>query len=172
VTSVIDLRRPGADTRAHWVITRLERPTGFAKVYRHGRTVRVLVGDDGGAAASDVRAGLAAPRAESVIEARFDFDGTVIVETRSAPPALLVGRGGTQLLPATPGLRRPAQMAEGDVLLLCSASALDAPPIGLVEILKAPARQVLGMSPELMLSMVMGDEPDGAAAVVMRAHLA
>lgn len=170
MTAVIDLRPGSRVAPTQWLVTRLERPTGFAKVYRYGSTVRVEVGD-AGATAPDVRGGAAAPRTESVVTARFDADGTVVVETRSAPPALLVGLGGTQLLPATPGLRHPALMDEGAVLLLCSASALDAPPVGLVEILKAPARQVLEMSPEMMLMMVMGDEPDGAAAVVMRARV-
>jgi hypothetical protein len=166
--TVIDVRRPAALTPARWVITRLERPTGFARISRHGAAVRVLVGDDGRPGRPG-EPGYPVDRSESVVSALFDPDGRVVVETRSAPPALLVARSGTQLLPDTPGHQVPTRMADGDVLLLCSASALDSPPVGLVEILRSPAQQVLAMSHELMLAMILGDEPDGAAAVVMRA---
>ena len=157
--------RPAAAATARWVVSRLERPTGFATIDLRGDSVRVHVGDGGG--------GLVAPldSDRSDITAEFDGQGGVVVETCSAPPALLVARDGTRLLPATPGLRRPTLIAPGDLLLLCSASALDAPPVGLVQILKAPAREVLSMSPQMLLDLIMGDQPDGAAAIVMRAPL-
>lgn len=160
--TLTDVRPPRALAPARWGVTRLERPSGFARVDRFGDMVRVQVGDDGG------RLGPAARASQSVVTALLGRYGDVVVETCSAPPALLVGMNGTQLLPATPGLRRPARMAAGDLLLLCSAAALDAPPVGLVEILKAPAKEVLAMSPRTLLDLILGDETDGAAAVVMR----
>jgi len=173
--SLTDLRPRVAAPPARWLVSRLERPSGFARVDRHGAAVRVLVGDEGGGpgARDHDGAGRGAPvqLGRSVVTAEFGAKGDVVVETCSAPPALLVSGSGTQLLPATPGLRRPARMSAGDILLLCSASALDAPPVGLVEILKAPAREVLAMSQRVLLDMILGDQTDGAAAIVTRAGL-
>lgn len=153
-----------ATATARWIVNRLERPSGFATINRSRSGLRVHVGDDGGGLGAASGAG-----DMSVVTADFDERGGVVVETCSAPPALLVTRRGTQLLPATPGLRRPTLVAPGDLLLLCSASALDAPPVGLVQILKAPAREVLSMSPTVLLGLIMADQTDGAAAIVTRA---
>jgi hypothetical protein len=163
MSTLTDVRLPGAQAPFGWVVARLEGPNGFARVDERGTTVRVAVGEQDG------RSGEPAGSPQSLVTAVLGRRGEVVVETCSAPPALLVGADGTRLLPATPGLRRPTRMAAGDVLLLCSASALDAPPVGLVEILKAPAADVLGTSPETLLAMILGDRSDGAAAVVSRA---
>lgn len=155
---------PSPPAPARWIVDRLERPSGFATIDRRGDGVRVHVGDDGGGLGTQSSA------AEmSVVTAELDRTGGVVVETRSAPPALLVTRRGTQLLPATPGLRRPTLITPGDLLLLCSASALDAPPVGLVQILRSPALEVLSMSPRVLLGLIMADQTDGAAAIVTRA---
>jgi hypothetical protein len=106
-----------------------------------------------------------------MVTAELDAAGGVVVETRTAPPALLVRPDGVQLLPAAPGLRLPAQMRTGDRLLLCSAAVLDSPPVGLVEILKAPAQKVLSMSPDELLRILLDGDHAGAAAVVIRAPL-
>lgn len=170
--SMVEVRPRVAAVPARWLVSRLERPSGFARVDRHGHAVRVLVGEGG----PDVRGGgdhrtpgVPPHLGRSAVTAEFSARGEVVVETCSAPPALLVSGSGTQLLPATPGLRRPARMSAGDILLLCSASALDAPPVGLVEILKAPAKDVLAMSHKVLLYMILGDQTDGAAAIVTRA---
>lgn len=172
--SLIDVRPRRATAHTQWLVSRLERPSGFARVDRRGDALRVLVGDDGAGPARDLAGRAPGPRPAqrgSVVTAEFRARGEVVVETCSAPPALLVSVSGTQLLPATPGLRRPARMSDGDILLLCSASALDAPPVGLVEILKAPAREVLAMSRRVLLDMILGDQTNGAAVIVTRAGL-
>lgn len=161
--SVIELQRPtSAGTK--WVIARLERSSGFTRASAGNGPLRIRVGDGSGSNDDTPEA------PGSVVTATLGMDGCVTVETRSAPPALLVSSDGARLLPAVPGLCRPTQMAIGDRLLLCSASALDAPPVGLVDILKAPAREVLRMSPTALLHTLLDGTSDGAAAVVIRAE--
>lgn len=172
--SLIDVRPRRTTAPTQWLVSRLERPSGFARVDRDGEALRVLVGDGGRPGTHDDdpwRTPGQRPVPLSVVTAEFGPKGDVVIETCSAPPALLVSESGTQLLPATPGLRRPARMSAGDILLLCSASALDAPPVGLVQILKAPALEVLSMTPRMLLGLIMADQTDGAAAIVTRAGL-
>jgi len=157
------LRPPVPAPPARWAVATLDRSSGFTRMRTVGAGLQLRVGDG--------RAALEAARADggSLVTATLGEDGTVVVETRTAPPALLVSLDGTRLLPAAPGQCRPTRMAVGDRLLLCSASALDAPPVGLVDILRTPVEQVLRMSPTALLDRILEDTDDGAAAVVQRA---
>jgi hypothetical protein len=159
--SVAALQRPTNGT-VKWVVARLERSSGFTRASSGDGALRIRVGDGGGQTEE------VADEAGSLVTATLHADGCVTVETRTAPPALLVSRDGARLLPAVPGLCRPTPMTTGERLLLCSASALDSPPVGLVDILKAPARDVLRMSPTALLHKLLEGTEDGAAAVVLR----
>ena len=151
-------------TAARWVVARLERSAGFTRASSGEGALRIRVGDTSAAGAADASG--------SVVTATLAPDGYVTVETRTAPPALLVSRDGVRLLPAAPGQCRPTRMEIGDRLLLCSASALDSAPVGLVDILKMPALDVLHMNQAALLHKLLEGTQDGAAAVVMRAEAA
>jgi hypothetical protein len=162
--TVAQLRRPGAPAAStRWVVATLDRSSGFTRVHTVGGGLQLRVGDGKASIGGPV------PGSGSLVTTSLFDDGSVVVETRTAPPALLVSVSGAQLLPAAPGQCRPTRMAVGDRLLLCSASALDAPPVGLVSILQAPVEQVLRMSPTVLLERILDGTDDGAAAVVLRA---
>jgi hypothetical protein len=162
--TVTQLRRPAAPASpTQWVVATLDRATGFTRVQGIGGGLRLRVGD------GRASVGGLVPGTGSLVTASLLDDGSVVVETRTAPPALLVSANGAQLLPAVPGQCKPTRVGPGDRLLLCSASALDAPPVGLVNILRAPVHEVLRMSPTRLLEQILEGTDDGAAAVVLRA---
>jgi hypothetical protein len=162
--SITEVRQsPAAVQSARWVVATLDRSSGYTRVHSVAGGLQLRVGD------GTASVGRPAPGNGSLVTASLFDDASVVVETRTAPPALLVSTAGAQLLPAAPGQCRPTRMAPGDRLLLCSASALDAPPVGLVSILKAPVIEVLRMSPTVLLERLLEGTDDGAAAVVLRA---
>lgn len=162
--TVAELRRPDAPaTSTRWVVATLDRSSGYTRVHAVGGGLQLRVGD------GRASIGRPLPGSGSLVTASLFDDGSVVVETRTAPPALLVSASGTQLLPAAPGQCRPTRMGVGDRLLLCSAAALDAPPVGLVSILHAQVEHVLRMSPTSLLERILDGTDDGAAAVVLRA---
>jgi hypothetical protein len=138
-----------------------ERSTGFVRVTADGPRLRVCVGDRPRPVGST-------PTAAGLVTAELGEDGSVVVETVTAPPALLVSADGARLLPAAPGQCQPTATRVGDLLILCSASALDAPPAGLVDILRHQAQEVLATSPQDLLATLLDAVDDGAAAVIAR----
>jgi hypothetical protein len=144
-----------------WTLATAERATGFVRVTADGSALRVAVGDR-------PRPVGTVPTASGLVTAELAADGSVVVETVTAPPALLVSCDGARLLPAAPGQCQPTATQPGDLLILCSASALDAPPAGLVEILRHQAQEVLAMSPQDLLTRLLDAVEDGAAAVIAR----
>jgi hypothetical protein len=164
VTVTLPQRPPAPAPPARWVVATLDRSSGYTRVRSVEGGLQLRVGDGLTTIDAPVRG------SGSLVTASLFDDGSVVVETQTAPPALLVSRGGARLLPAAPGQCRPTRMDPGDRLLLCSAAALDAPPVGLVDILKSPVDEVLRMSPSDLLDRILDGTDDGAAAVVLRAR--
>ena len=102
-----------------------------------------------------VAADLGRARCPSVAIADLFPDGTLDLQVRNAPPALLLRPGApARLLPAVSQGGRNDQMAPGEVLLLCSASFLEDPPTVLGTVRRLPTtadlanlRQALSAAP-------------------------
>jgi len=148
-----------------WQVATLEKASGFGRVHRSNGLTILRVGDR---RTRPDDAEVSPDAGGSLLTAVLYADGSAMVETRTAPPALLVSWDGTRLLPAAPGQRKPTVMAPGERLLLCSALALDSPPVGLVKILHRPAPSVLRIEPDALLREVLDDTDVGAAALVVR----
>lgn len=146
-------------TPATYALVTDERGDGFVMATAVGRALHVHVGSPG----RDSRR-----PAGGLVTATLDESGSVVVETTTAPPALLVSRDGTRLLSAEPGHDRPTRMLPGDRLVLCSTSALDGAPEGLLNLLGRGAGDLLTMTPESLLDDVLDGVETGAATVIAR----
>lgn len=152
-------------TPATWALVSDERGDGFVMATAVGLALHVHVGSPGQDSPS------AARHAGGLVTALLDATGSVVVETTTAPPALLVSRDGTRLLSAVPGQERPTRMQPGDRLVLCSAAELDGAPEGLLNLLRCVAGDLLTMSPEDLLGDVLAGVESGAATVIARTCL-
>jgi hypothetical protein len=146
---------------AHWALVSDERGGGFVMATVVGSSLHVHVGDP-------APQGTGREHDGGLVTAVLDGTGSVVVETTTTPPALLVARDGTRLLPAQPGQELPTRMREGDRLVLCSASGLDEPPAGLLHLLRCVADDLLRVSPEHLLTTVLEGVDEGAATVIAR----
>lgn len=147
---------------ARWAMTTDERGDGFVMATAVGRELHVHVGDP------DAPSRVARRRSGGLVTAVLDDAGSAVVETTTAPPALLVARDGLRLLPAGPHQDRRTQVDIGDRLVLCSASGPDEPPEGLLAVLRSSAEELLSMSPGRLLDVMLDGVDHGAAAVVSR----
>ncbi|HEX7189560.1 MAG TPA: hypothetical protein VF423_15175 [Actinomycetes bacterium] len=125
-----------------WAIEVLGRQHGLTRVSRDGSGLRVRLGDQ--VPADHVPT--VAPRPShlgSLLVADLATDGTVTLVARCAPPALVFADGEARLLPNDGSVRATARLRPGDLLVMCSASALEANPAGVVDLLAGPrpARQ-------------------------------
>lgn len=147
-----------------WQVEVVERQPGLTRVSRDGHDMHVRVGD--GLIDGDGRA--AGRRMRSLIAAELSADGTVHLVTRCSPPALVVSRTGADLLPADglPSARRALEA--DDLLVMCSASTLDAHPGGVVALLKAGPERVRHIEPERLVRELVRGSLTGAAVVARR----
>lgn len=141
-----------------WSVAAVRRGSTVAHVVRHLDSLEVRVGD--GVVGSQ-------GRQPSAAFASLHDDGSLMVETEAAPPALWLQAGGTWLLPSGADTPDPRLRAR-DRLLILSAGALEAEPSGLVDLLAMPAHSVLSVPPHELLTLVLPDDGPGAAAVIWR----
>jgi len=152
--TVIDLRRgpagPASSDDGEWVIESVCRRGGLTEVHRVGDQLHLRVGDAPGTA-------------DSCTEAWLHTDGRVAVSCPAAPAALMVTAGGSRLVPAVPGRIGDGVLCDGDLLVMCSAGALDHLPAGIGAVLAWAPRQIGSQEPEVLLDRLMSDSEDGAA---------
>lgn len=147
------------DRRAGWQVDRLTRTDGVADVRRHDGCLHVTVGD---VASAGGRATGASPDAT---EAWLHPGGRLVVRTHVAPPALLVTPSGARLLPTAPDVQAEVTAVDGDILIMCSAEALDHLPKGLGGILSCSPLRVGAHDPGALLAQLMDGSEFGAAVV-------
>jgi len=148
-----------------WVVDAMAGDAGLAGISRSGHDLHIRIGDrhprgDGTSAA-------AARHLRSVLVADLFPDGTVQLVTRCSPPALLVSVHGAVLLPGDGSVSGGGVLAPDDLLVMCSASTLEAHPAGVVDLLKAGSDVVRRDTERLVQDLVRGRR-GGAAAVVRR----
>lgn len=150
---------------ATWALVSDERGAGFVMATAMGGALHV-------------HAGVSSPTATSgsgptggLVTAILDEIGSVVVETSTAPPALLVSRDGVRLLSAEPSQQRPTRMQPGDRLVLCCASAHEQAPDGFLHLLRRVAPDLLRSKPEDLLADVLADVEQGAATLITRTRL-
>lgn len=148
-----------------WDIETRERSPGLVQVRRSPRHISVEVTDGSG---GDGRLAPADPRWQVATYASLSSDGTVLVRSRLAPPALLVSPADARLLPSTPDLEETAAMTDDDLLVLCSAGVLESLPAGFATVLGSSARHAAAPDPAALLDELMSGAEHGAAAVMRR----
>lgn len=163
----ITAARTGISTQGatgyEWDLDTLERGGGIAWAQHGPGYTRLRVADR---PPPGVPARAGDLRWHSATEAWLSVDGSVVVRSSCSPPALLVTPSGARLLPAQPGEEETAHLADGDVLLMCSAGVLDTEPTGLGQVLAWSPRRLAVHGPSALLQHLMQGVGQGAAAVV------
>ena len=144
--------------RCDWQVETLTRATGVASVQPVGQGLLVTVAD------------LPATGGADTTQAWLCPDGRATVRTHAAPPALLVSSTGARLLPAVPGMpgvagEDDADLLDDDILVMCSAAALQELPAGLGAILEWSPRRLGAQDPAALLRRLMAGSEVGAAVV-------
>jgi hypothetical protein len=147
-----------------WDVEVLERRHGLTSVDRRAADVRLRVGDrhtmPRRASAPDAGGEL-----RSLLVAQLSADGTVWLVTHCAPPALVVTRDEVHALPTDGRTECRAELEDGDLLMMFSATTLDDDPGGLVDILAAGPGPVRHRSPDRLVRHLLRGSLTGAAAV-------
>lgn len=94
--------------------------------------------------------------------------GGVQVRASWAPPALLVCRDSTTMVPETPGQAGLVRMEAGDRLLVLSSTAYEAAAERMVHLLHSAPHRLLAVDADSILATVFADVPDAAGAVITR----
>lgn len=149
-------------TGYEWDLDTLERGGGIAWAQHSPNHTRLRVADR---PPPGVPARAGDLRWASATQAWLSVDGSVIVRSSCAPPALLVTSCGARLLPAQPGEEETAQLVDGDLLLMCSAGVLETKPTGLGQVLAWSPRRLAVHGPGALLQHLMQGVSQGAAAV-------
>ena len=163
MTATATAHRVCADLDA-WSVEVLERRHGLTSVERRAADVSLRVGDrhtmppraPGRSAGGELR---------SLLVARLSADGTVWLATHCAPPALVVARDEVHLLPTDGRTECRAELDDGDLLIMFSATTLDDDPGGLVDILAAGPGPVRHRPPDRLVRHLLRGSLTGAAAV-------
>lgn len=93
-------------------------------------------------------------------------DRRVRVRSCSAPPALLVGRAGAELVPSAPCSVGRAVVDDEHRLLVLSAAAYETLPRALVILLREFPSRFLRTDPVTLLETLFADIPVGSAALI------
>ncbi len=93
-------------------------------------------------------------------------DRRVRVRSCSAPPALLVGRSGAELVPSAPCSAGGAVVDDEHRLLVLSAAAYETLPRALVVLLREFPSRFLRTDPVTLLETLFADIPVGSAALI------
>lgn len=150
---------------ATWALVSDERGAGFVMATAMGGALHVHAG-----VSSLTGVSVTAP-AGGLVTAILGEGGSVVVETATAPPALLVSRDGVRLLSAEPAQQRPTRMLPGDRLVLCCTGAHEQAPEGFLDLLRRVAPDLLRSEPEDLLADVLADVEQGAATLITRTRL-
>ncbi len=148
-----------------WVVDALAGDAGLAGVSRSGHELHIRVGDRHHR--GDVTPAAAARHLRSVLIADLFPDGAVQLVTRCSPPALVVSARGAVLLPADGRASGGTVLAADDLLVMCSASTLEAHPAGVVDLLKGGS-DLAGRDTDRLVRDLVRGRRGGAAAVVRR----
>lgn len=149
-----------APGRVTWEVEVVERQRGLTRVTRQGTDLRVRVGDERWDTSPDGEGNL-----RSLLVADLRSDGTVHLVTRCAPPALVVSADRVRLLPEDGSTDADAHLREDDLLVMCSASALDDDPRGLVDLLAGGPGPARHGHPARLVDRLLRGSLVGAAAV-------
>ncbi|MEP7332306.1 MAG: hypothetical protein ABI692_09480 [Terracoccus sp.] len=133
--------------------------------------VTVFVGDegpdDGSGNGRDGAPGVAGERHDGCFTTVSCLgDRRVRVRSCSAPPALLVGRAGAELVPSTPCSVGGAVVDDEHRLLVLSAAAYETLPRALVILLREFPSRFLRTDPVTLLETLFADIPVGSAALI------
>lgn len=148
-----------------WRVDAVPGRPGLTRITREGGDLHIRVGDPvraerpGSARRAHLR---------SMLVADLFADGTVQMVTRCSPPALILSRSGVTLLPADGRPTGRALLQPDDLLVMCSASALDAHPAGVVELLKAAPDLARSTDTERLVRELVQGSSEAAAAVIRR----
>lgn len=149
-----------ARDEGEWVVASLVRPGGSGQVRRVGTRLHLRVADGAALAAGVAR--IDRGRSGST-DAWLHADGRVTVRCVAAPPGLHVSEAGSHLLPALPGGKDRRTMEDGDLLVMCSAGALDHMPAGYGAVLALSPLSLAATDPAGLLDHLMADSDHGAA---------
>lgn len=149
-----------------WDVETLERSPGLVQVRRSSRHITIGVTEDGDGISG--RPTPADPAWVSATRAWLSVNGTVVIRSHLAPPALLVSPSGARLLPSGPDVEGTAAMTDEDVLVLCSASVLESLPSGFGTVLGSSRHPAAALDPAALLAELMAGAQHGAAAVTRR----
>lgn len=147
-----------------WRHVGAERGHGFVIASQIGQVLRIQTGDpyrDGGEENLDRPGGL--------LTADLEENGSAVVETTTALPAILISPDGARILPAERSQRRPNPLAVGERLILCCASPT-APPRGYLRLFEASASLLLSLDLSRILKGLLNGVTEGAAAVISRSE--
>ncbi len=152
----------GAHDEGEWVVESLARPTGTTQVRRVGTRLHLRVADR-----ARLAPGVSRMDREKTgsTDAWLHADGTVSVRCLAAPPALHVGSGGSRLLPTLPGGEDTRVMEDGDLIVMCSAGALDHMPAGIGAVLAWSPLTLGATEPATLLDRLMSEADEGAAVL-------
>lgn len=155
-TSTTERRAAHHLTDGSWDIELVRRPGSFAEVRRVDDRLHLWLGDDH-------QAGHAPGEAGSSTDAVLHDDGRALVTCCAAPPALVVAPGRSCLLPAVPGTPGVERLRDGDLLVMCSASALDHLPAGIGAVLAWAPLELAARHADVLLDRLMEDTDAGSA---------
>lgn len=147
-----------------WDVLVLARQPGLTRITHSRDGVHVRVGDR----VADPSSAAAAHRLRSILAADLRDDGSVRLVTRWAPPALVVTEAGPRLLPDDAGALGECHLERGDLLVMCSATVLDAHPQGLVELLNGGCDRIRETDPGRLAQTVLAGSLGGGVAVARR----
>ncbi len=157
-------------------LARVERPAAGQdrQVGLPRWAVTVFVGDegpddgrgDGRGDGSDDAPGVAGERHGCFTTVACLGDRRVRVRSCSAPPALLVGRAGAELVPSVPCSAGGAVVDDEHRLLVLSAAAYETLPRALVILLREFPSRFLRTDPVTLLETLFADIPVGSAALI------
>jgi len=156
--SVLTLQGSELNSSCSWQIATRRATNGFALTRREVNGLHLEVGD------LDID-GPAAGRGHGVTRIRLADEGQVLVQCDLAPPALLAAARGVHLVPEGGRGEEEIRLEQGELLVICSADALEHLPNGLRSVgEQLSAAGSLDVTE--VLDQVIAYSPAGAAAVV------
>lgn len=144
-----------------WELTSLEGSRGLARLEVRRDRTRIVVADTG-----DVVAGVDEPFAFSAVACTSD--GELVVTTRRAPPAIMLGASGCRTTPADGSARDSTFPEPGERFLLLSCAAFENMPDVLAKGIKQSPSDLIAQDPQDLLLAIFADRSHGAGAVIDR----
>lgn len=149
-----------ARDEGEWVVESLVRRGGTAQVRRVGTRLHLRVTDRTALAPGVTR--IDGGRSGST-DAWLHTDGRVSVRCVAAPPGLHISERATHLVPELPGGHDSRTLEDGELLVMCSAGALDHMPAGFGAVLEWSPLSLAASDPAALLDHLMADSDQGAA---------